>query len=100
VNWFLQLDPLAALGSLAASGELFAGMAWALATIAGTLVLGRFFCGWLCPFGTLHHFLGWLGRRGLRAKARETVLRHFDLKKLLPRHLALLRAPEQRAARR
>lgn len=27
----------------------------------------------------------------LRAKARETVLRHFDLKKLLPRHLALLK---------
>lgn len=73
VNWFLQLDPLAALGSLAASGELYSGMAWGLATIAGTLVLGRFFCGWLCPFGTLHHFLGWLGRRGLRAKAREDL---------------------------
>ena len=35
----------------------------------------------------------------LRQKARETVLRHYDLKKLLPRHLALLRAPEKRGRR-
>ena len=36
---------------------------------------------------------------GLRTKARETVLRHYDLKKLLPRHLALLREPGKRAKR-
>ena len=23
-----------------------------------TLFLGRFFCGWICPFGSLHHFIG------------------------------------------
>ncbi|MFH1060659.1 MAG: 4Fe-4S binding protein [Pseudomonadota bacterium] len=73
VNWFLELDPLAALGSLVASGSLYAGMAWALVTIGLTLVLGRFFCGWLCPFGTMHHFLGWLGRRGKGAKASEAL---------------------------
>jgi polyferredoxin len=22
-----------------------------------------FFCGWICPFGTLHQFVGFLGRR-------------------------------------
>src|SRR5262249_24378642 len=25
-----------------------------------TLVFGRVFCGWICPFGTLHHFFGWI----------------------------------------
>ncbi|MFZ5587853.1 MAG: 4Fe-4S binding protein [Thermodesulfobacteriota bacterium] len=73
VNWFLDLDPLAALGSLIASGSLYAGMAWALLTIALTMLLGRFFCGWLCPFGSMHHFLGWLGRRGKGAKASHAL---------------------------
>ena len=25
-----------------------------------TLVLGRFFCGWVCPFGTMHHFFSFI----------------------------------------
>ena len=68
VNWFLQLDPLAALASLLASGSLYSGMAWAVLTIALTAVLGRFFCSWLCPFGAMHHFLGWLATRRLSAR--------------------------------
>ena len=61
VNWFLELDPLAALGTVLTTGTLYAGLLWALVTIVLTVLLGRFFCGWLCPFGTLHQFFGWLG---------------------------------------
>ena len=25
-----------------------------------TLVLGRAFCNWMCPYGTLHQFVGWV----------------------------------------
>ncbi|NUQ64010.1 MAG: 4Fe-4S binding protein, partial [Pirellulales bacterium] len=32
----------------------------ALATIAVTVLLGRVFCGWVCPLGTLHAAAGWL----------------------------------------
>ncbi len=70
VNWFLQLDPLAALGTLLTTGTLFSGLAWALATVALTALLGRFFCAWLCPFGAMHHFIGWLGRRRRPLKDR------------------------------
>jgi polyferredoxin len=63
VNWILQLDPLVALGTILATRTLYAGLAWALLTVALTVVLGRFFCGWLCPFGTIHQFFGWIGRR-------------------------------------
>ena len=63
VNWFLQLDPLVALGTLLTTKTLYAGLIWALLTIALTILLGRFFCGWVCPFGALHQFIGWLGRR-------------------------------------
>ncbi len=39
----------------------------ALAPLLLTLLLGRFFCGWVCPFGALSQFFTWLGSlRGLR----------------------------------
>lgn len=62
VEAFLQFDPLVALATTLATGVLYAGLAWALATIVLTIVFGRFFCGWVCPFGTLHQAIGWLGR--------------------------------------
>jgi polyferredoxin len=70
VNWLLQLDPLVGLGTLLTTGTLYRGLLWGVATLALTVVLGRFFCGWLCPFGTLHQAIGWLGRRRKTAAAR------------------------------
>ena len=26
-------------------------------------MLGRVWCNWMCPFGILHHFFGWIGNR-------------------------------------
>lgn len=63
VNWFLQLDPLVALGTVLTTRSLYMGLLWAVVTLAITMVLGRFFCGWLCPFGALHHFVGFLVNR-------------------------------------
>ncbi len=63
VNWILQLDPLVALGTILTTRTLYAGLAWALLTMVLTVLLGRFFCGWLCPFGTIHQFFGWIGHR-------------------------------------
>jgi ferredoxin len=31
--------------------------------IAITMMLGRVWCNWMCPFGILHHFFGWIGNR-------------------------------------
>jgi hypothetical protein len=64
VNWLLQLDPLIALGTMLTTRALYAGLVWATATVFFTILFGRFFCGWVCPFGSLHHFVGFLGRRG------------------------------------
>lgn len=64
VNWFLQLDPLVAVGVMLTTQTVYAGLSWALVTTVLTIVLGRFFCGWVCPFGTLHHLFGYLGKRG------------------------------------
>jgi len=63
VNWFLQLDPLAAIGTILTTHALYRGLLWALVTIILTIVFGRFFCSWVCPFGSLHHFVGFWGNR-------------------------------------
>ena len=70
VNWILQLDPLIALATILTTRTLYAGLAWALLTVVLTILLGRFFCGWLCPFGAIHQFFGWIGRRGKKFAAR------------------------------
>ena len=53
VNWFLELDPLVGLATLLTTGTLYAGLLWGVATIVLTIILGRFFCGWICPMNTL-----------------------------------------------
>jgi len=60
VNAPMRLDPLAMLGHLLASRTFLAGSALALIIVGLTLLLGRVWCGWLCPLGTL---LDWIPLR-------------------------------------
>jgi len=63
VDWFLQLDPLVAIGTLLTTHTLYRPLLWALAAIVLTIIFGRFFCSWVCPFGSVHHFVSFLGNR-------------------------------------
>jgi polyferredoxin len=58
VQLFFQLDPLVAVANALASHALYRGLLWSLLVIIPTLFFGRFFCGWICPLGTIHHFFG------------------------------------------
>ena len=62
-NWIIQLDPLVGLTTLLSTRTVYAGLLWGLVTIVLTIILGRFFCGWICPFGSIHHFVGFLAKR-------------------------------------
>ncbi|HPD72207.1 MAG TPA: 4Fe-4S dicluster domain-containing protein [Candidatus Krumholzibacteria bacterium] len=58
VSLFFDLDPLALAATWLATRTL-AGLALlGLVTLAVTAVLGRWFCGWFCPLGTLHNAVG------------------------------------------
>ncbi|MBN1795717.1 MAG: 4Fe-4S binding protein [Sedimentisphaerales bacterium] len=70
VNLFLNLDPLVAIGTILTTQTLYAGLAIAIVTVILTIIFGRFFCGWICPFGTIHHFFGWLGKIGKKTPAK------------------------------
>ena len=69
VNLFFQLDPLAMLTTLAAAHAVAAGMLLSLATLALTILCGRWFCGWVCPLGTVHHVVSTARGRGSPPKA-------------------------------
>src|SRR5512140_1569841 len=58
VGWFLEASPLVALGTALATSSLYRRLIWCLIILVPTFFLGRFFCGWVCPFGTLNHFFG------------------------------------------
>ena len=65
-NVFFRFDPLAALATMLAARAWLAPFALAFVTLGVTLVLGRVWCGWICPLGTL---LGWLRFRSARRLA-------------------------------
>lgn len=109
VRLFLDFDPLLALANLLSGHAVMAGFLLSLALAAATLVLGRVFCGWACPLGTLHNLAGalrrWRGPQLVRGWFRVKYLLLvfllagsavgiqltglFDPLTLLVRHLAL-----------
>jgi len=71
VSIALEFDPLVAVSNLLANGTLYMGLLWSLVILIPTIFLGRFFCGWICPLGSLNHWISEirserLSRRGLK----------------------------------
>ncbi|MBE7551636.1 MAG: 4Fe-4S binding protein [Anaerolineales bacterium] len=68
-NWFFRLDPLAAFAVMLADRAWIPQLGWALIRVCLTVLLGRVWCGWLCPLGTL---LEWVRfPSALRRRARK-----------------------------
>ena len=59
VTFFFQLDPLVGLSSLLSGAVLISGIWWGVLVLVLTLLLGRVFCGFVCPLGTIHHVVSW-----------------------------------------
>ena len=70
VSLFFEWDPLVALVNALASHALYRGLLWSLLILLPTLFLGRFFCGWICPMGTLQHFVGNMPSEAKKGKRR------------------------------
>ena len=70
VRMFFLLDPLVAITNALATHALYRGLIVSLVILIPTLLLGRFFCGWICPMGTLQHFVGSLKSETKRGKQR------------------------------
>jgi len=81
-DWFpadlyLRLNPLLGLTAILASKEWIGRAFWSLILVGATLIIGRFFCGYVCPMGGAIDFLDLLLFRKKRRPAlkNETRLR-------------------------
>ena len=65
INIPLKLDPLVMISQALASRVFLAGSLLAVITLVLTLLLGRVWCGWFCPLGSL---LDWMPLRSWKKK--------------------------------
>ncbi|MEK6778758.1 MAG: 4Fe-4S binding protein [Candidatus Deferrimicrobiota bacterium] len=72
VKIFLDADLLVLLSSLLSAWKLPATLFLALLFVPVTLLFGRAFCGWVCPFGTLHHAVSFTGKKSVKERGVKT----------------------------
>lgn len=63
VKIWLDFDPLIFMSTLLSSHSVTTGLFLALIVIGVTIFMGRIFCGWVCPLGTLHTMIGSLRKK-------------------------------------
>ena len=50
---FFNIDPLAGISAMLASRSFIPPMLWGGLTLLAAIVVGRAWCSWVCPLGTL-----------------------------------------------
>jgi polyferredoxin len=60
VSRLLEFDPLVMISTMLSTGHVYRYLGWGLLILFVTLLFGRVFCNWICPYGTLHQAVGWL----------------------------------------
>jgi MauM/NapG family ferredoxin protein len=65
---FFYFDPLIFLLNLIATQTVTSLFLLSLIPVVLTLIFGRFFCGWVCPFGAINQFFSWIARKSYKKK--------------------------------
>lgn len=60
VSLFLELDPLVGFATALSTHTVYRWLWRGLFVLVPTLLFGRAFCNWMCPYGTLHQFMGFI----------------------------------------
>ena len=60
---YLRLDPLLGLSAVLAGRDVISRALWSLIVLGSTVVVGRFFCAYVCPLGATIDFLDLLSSR-------------------------------------
>ena len=85
VSLFLEVDPLVGFATALSTHTVYRWLFRGLWVLIPTLLLGRVFCNWMCPYGTLHQFFGWVfDIRGNKARIESNRYRRiYGLKYLV-----------------
>ena len=85
ITFFFKLNPLIGLTSLLSGHRFITGFLWGFGVLVITIFLGRVFCSFICPFGTIHHAIGSIhpvlkGDRMIQAnqKTPEQKIKYFS----------------------
>ncbi|MGB2599223.1 MAG: 4Fe-4S binding protein, partial [Candidatus Omnitrophota bacterium] len=65
---FFRTNPLIMVVTSISERLLLPGLIFALAMLGLTLILGRFYCGWVCPLGTMIDWTGATKKSKIRPK--------------------------------
>jgi polyferredoxin len=65
---FFYFDPLLLLLNFIVTGKIIAIFLLSLIPLFLTLVFGRFFCGWVCPLGTINQFFSRIFKKSKKEK--------------------------------
>lgn len=78
---FFRFDPLTSFGAMVAGRQWLWHLSLALITIVATVVVGRFWCGWFCPMGTVLEYVHFkkARRRAKRLPSRLRLVKYFLL---------------------
>ena len=79
-DFFFRINPLSAQTSMLAARAWIPRLGWALVVVGLTVLVGRVWCGWICPFGTL---LEWVSFKKARQRARAISPRWRTVKYVL-----------------
>ncbi len=83
VRLFLDSDPLVAVATAFSVGTLYRALWYAIPILVLTIFLGRFYCGWICPLGTLQDLTAELRGMKLKQKMEINTYRPFQRLKYL-----------------
>jgi polyferredoxin len=79
VKIFLDFDPLVFITTIFSAHAVQKAFYFSMITIAVTLVLGRVFCGWICPLGTLNNIIGSLKKKSKERNREWQRLKYYIL---------------------
>ena len=83
---FLETDPLIAIGVFLGNFTIYGFLALSLIIIIPTIFMGRFFCSWICPLGTLQD----LSSLGLKKSNKQMIETNRHNKKYVFKYYFLL----------
>jgi len=67
---FLRSSPLVAIAIFLTTRKFVGSLVFGLIVLLLSVVLGRYFCGWICPLGTSIDFGDWLSKKFRNKKSR------------------------------